>query len=93
MLTKPDLIARVQKATGGSKTDATVAVETVFNELTNGMKQGGVRIVGFGTFEVHDRAASEGRNPRTGEKIQIAAAKHPKFKPGKALRDAVNLAA
>jgi DNA-binding protein HU-beta len=49
-----------------------------------------VRLVGFGTFSVAARAASEGRNPRTGEKIKIAASKQPKFKPGKGLRDSLN---
>ena len=62
------------------------------NSITDALKTGGeVRLVGFGTFTVAARAASEGRNPRTGEKIQIAASKQAKFKPGKRLRDELNV--
>jgi len=63
----------------------------VFDTITASLRSGGeVRLVGFGTFSVADRRASEGRNPRTGEKIQIPASKQPKFKAGKGLKDAVN---
>jgi len=63
----------------------------VFEAITNGLKQGeDVAIAGFGTFEVRERAARTGRNPRTGEEIQIAATKNPAFKAGKALKDGVN---
>ena len=61
--------------------------ETVAEELKNGEK---IQLVGFGTFEVAERPAREGRNPRTGETMKIAASKTPKFKAGKALKDAVN---
>ena len=73
-----------------SKTAASKAVEAVFESITGALKGGGeVRLVGFGTFSVASRAASEGRNPRTGEKIQIPASKLPKFRAGKGLKDAV----
>lgn len=88
---KNDLIAEVADASGLSKTDATQAVESVFDRITKSLQGGDeVRIVGFGTFSVSQRAASEGRNPRTGEKIHIPASKQPKFKAGKGLKDAVN---
>jgi DNA-binding protein HU-beta len=74
-----------------SRTDATRAVDGVFDAITTALKNGDeVRLVGFGTFTVASRAASEGRNPRTGEKIQIPATKQPKFKAGKGLKDAIN---
>ena len=88
---KNDLISEVADASGLSKTDATQAVESVFDRITRALQGGDeVRIVGFGTFSVSSRAASEGRNPRTGEKIQIPASKQPKFKAGKGLKDSVN---
>jgi DNA-binding protein HU-beta len=75
-----------------SKAAANKAVDAVFESITDALKTGGeVRLVGFGTFTVAARAASEGRNPRTGEKIQIAASKQAKFKPGKRLRDELNV--
>src|SRR5207237_10932400 len=74
-----------------SKSAANKAVEAVFASITESLRGGSeVRLVGFGTFSVASRAASEGRNPRTGEKIQIAASKQAKFKPGKGLRDSLN---
>ena len=74
-----------------SKTDAAEAVEGVFGAITNELRSGGeVRVVGFGTFSVANRKATTGRNPRTGESIQIPASKQPKFKAGKGLKDAVN---
>jgi DNA-binding protein HU-beta len=76
---------------GLSKRDATNAVDCVFSAITNALKGGQeVRLVGFGTFSVAKRAASQGRNPRTGETIQIPASNQPKFKAGKALKDSVN---
>ncbi len=70
---------------------AGVAVDAVFDTITGALKGGdGVQLIGFGNFSVADRAARQGRNPRTGEAIQIAASKQPKFKAGKALKDAVN---
>ncbi len=72
--------------TGLTKADAAKSVDSVFDTITGSLKSGGeVRLVGFGTFSVADRRASEGRNPRTGEKIQIPASKQPKFKAGKGL--------
>jgi len=88
---KNDLIAQVADDAGLSKADATKAVDSVFDTITASLKKGDeVRLVGFGTFVVTQRAASEGRNPRTGEKIDIPASKQPKFKAGKALKDSVN---
>jgi DNA-binding protein HU-beta len=88
---KNDLIAVVADNTGLSKADATKAVDCVFDSITDVLTKGDeVRLVGFGTFSVSKRAASEGRNPRTGEKIQIPASKQPKFKAGKGLKDSVN---
>jgi len=88
---KNDLVAAVADAAGLSKADANKAVDAVFDGITGALKKGDeVRLVGFGTFAVAERAASEGRNPRTGEKISIPASKQPKFKPGKGLKDAIN---
>jgi len=88
---KQDLVASVADAAGLSKADATKAVDSVIDGITNSLKRGNeVRLVGFGTFSVANRAASKGRNPRTGEPINIPASKQPKFKAGKALKDAVN---
>jgi DNA-binding protein HU-beta len=88
---KNDLVAAVAEAAGLSKADANKAVDAVFDGITGALKKGDeVRLVGFGTFAVAERAASEGRNPRTGEKISIAASKQPKFTPGKGLKDALN---
>lgn len=90
-MNKNDLIAAVAGSTGLSKADATKAVDGVLEAVTTALKKGDeVRLVGFGTFSVAKRAASTGRNPRTGESIKIPASKQPKFKAGKALKDAVN---
>lgn len=90
-MNKNDLIASVADAGGLSKADATRAVDSVFSSIAGALAKGDeVRLVGFGTFSVAKRAASEGRNPRTGQKIKIPASKQPKFKAGKALKDAVN---
>lgn len=90
-MNKNDLVAAVAEATGLSKADANKAVDAVFDGITGALKKGDeVRLVGFGTFGVAERAASEGRNPRTGEKITIAASKQPKFKAGKGLKDSLN---
>lgn len=90
-MNKNDLVATVAETAGLSRSDADKAVNAVFDSITASLKSGvEVRLVGFGTFVVSKRAATEGRNPRTGEKIQIAASKQPKFKAGKALKDAVN---
>jgi DNA-binding protein HU-beta len=88
---KNDLVAAVASNTGLSKADSTRAVDEVFDVITKSLKQGDeVRLVGFGTFVVSARAATQGRNPRTGETIQIPASKLPKFRAGKGLKDAVN---
>jgi len=88
---KNDLISSVAADSGLSKADATKAVDAVFDSIEKSLKSGNeVRLVGFGTFSVADRKASTGRNPRTGESIQIPASKQPKFKAGKGLKEAVN---
>ncbi|NQW10919.1 MAG: HU family DNA-binding protein [Alphaproteobacteria bacterium] len=90
-MNKNDLVAAVADDAGISKADAAKAVDSVLDSVTSALKKGDdVRLVGFGTFSVADRAASEGRNPRTGEKIKIPASKQPKFKAGKGLKDALN---
>ena len=90
-MNKNDLVAAVADNAGLTKADAGKAVDSVFDAIADTLKKGGdVRIVGFGTFAVAKRKATTGRNPRTGETIQIAASKQPKFKAGKGLKDAVN---
>ena len=90
-MNKNELVAEVADSTGLSKADSGKAVDAVFDVITGQLKKGGeVRLVGFVTFSVASRAASEGRNPRTGDKIKIPASKQPKFKPGKGLKDSVN---
>jgi DNA-binding protein HU-beta len=88
---KNDLVSLVADRTGFSKGDAAKAVDGVLDSITQALQKGSeVRLVGFGTFMVTKRAASEGRNPRTGAPIKIAASKLPKFRAGKGLKDAVN---
>ena len=90
-MNKNDLISQVADDAGLSKADATKAVDAVFDNIAGTLsKKGEVRLVGFGTFSVSHRKATTGRNPRTGESIQIKASNQPKFKAGKALKDAVN---
>ena len=90
-MNKNDLIASVADGSGLSKADAGRAVDAVFASIADALKGGDeVRIVGFGSFSVAHRAASTGRNPRTGEAIQIAASRQPKFKAGAPLKAAVN---
>ena len=90
-MNKAELIDAVAEGADISKAAATRAVDTFIDAVTRALKQGDtVTIVGFGTFLVRDRAARTGRNPRTGETINIAASKVPAFKAGKALKDAVN---
>ncbi|HYB11072.1 MAG TPA: HU family DNA-binding protein [Alphaproteobacteria bacterium] len=90
-MNKNDLVAAVAANTGLSKSDATKAVDAVFESITASLKKmQEVRLVGFGTFSVAKRKASEGRNPRTGEKMTIPASKRPKFSAGKGLKEAVN---
>jgi len=90
-MNKNDLISAVAESSGLTRNDATKAVEGVFDAITGALKKGDeVRLVGFGTFSVAKRKASTGRNPRTGETMQIKASTQPKFKAGKGLKDAVN---
>jgi len=90
-MNKGELIDAVAGSAGLSKSEATKAVDGVLDSITRALANGGsVSLVGFGTFSVKSRAARTGRNPRTGESIQIAASKVPGFKAGKALKDAVN---
>ncbi|ETA74802.1 HU family DNA-binding protein [Ligilactobacillus equi] len=90
MANKAQLIDTVAEKTGLTKKDATVAVDAVFGSIQDFLAEGEkVQLIGFGNFEVRDRAARKGRNPQTGEEIQIPASKVPAFKPGKALKDAV----
>ena len=90
-MNKNDLVADVAERTGMSKAGASQAVEAIIGSVTDALKSGqDVKIIGFGNFAVTQRAASKGRNPRTGEEIDIPASKSPKFRAGKGLRDAVN---
>lgn len=90
-MNKNDLISKVAESANMTKGDAAEAVEGTLNAITSELANGGeVRLVGFGTFSVSHRAATQGRNPRTGETMMIAASNNPKFKAGKALKDAVN---
>ncbi len=89
-MNKGDLVSAVACLSGFSKIDATKAVDSVFEAIAQSLKKGEeVRLVGFGTFAISERKATEGRNPRTGEKIMIPAARLPKFKPGKSLKESL----
>jgi len=91
LMNKSELIDAVASATDLSKADSARAVDGVIGAITQALKSGDqVTVVGFGTFLVRQREARAGRNPRTGETIQIKASKVPAFKAGKALKDAVN---
>lgn len=90
-MNKTELIAAMAKASGVSKKDTEAVLKAFTDVVSEELKNGGkIQLVGFGTFEVSERAAREGRNPATGETMQIAAAKAPKFKAGKALKDMIN---
>jgi DNA-binding protein HU-beta len=90
-MNKNDLVQAVADEANLSKADAARAVDAVLASVGKALSQGDtVALIGFGTFQVKERAARTGRNPRTGEEIAIAAAKNPVFKAGKALKDAVN---
>ena len=90
-LKKNDLITQVASNSGLSKADAGKALEAVLDTITSALASGDeVRIIGFGTFSVSNRAATTGRNPRTGDVINIPASKQPKFKAGSPLKDAVD---
>ncbi len=90
-MNKAELIAAIAERTELTKKDAEAALKAFSDVVAEELKKGEkVQLVGFGTFEVSERAAREGRNPQTGEAMAIAASKAPKFKAGKALKDAVN---
>jgi DNA-binding protein HU-beta len=87
-MNKTDLVNKVAETTDLSKKDATKAVDAVFDAISEALQAGDkVQLVGFGNFEVRERSARKGRNPQTGEEIEIPASKVPAFKPGKQLRD------
>jgi DNA-binding protein HU-beta len=88
---KSELISAIADGSSLTKADAGRALDATIDAITTSLKDGEpVTLIGFGTFEVRDRAARAGRNPRSGETIQIKASKNPAFKAGKALKDAVN---
>ena len=90
MANKSELIDKVAQATDLTKKDASAAVEAVFDSITETLSNNEkVQIIGFGTFEVRERAARKGRNPQTGDEIEIPASKVPAFKAGKALKESV----
>ncbi|WP_417632321.1 HU family DNA-binding protein [Enterococcus faecalis] len=90
MANKAELIENVASSTGLTKKDATAAVDAVFSTIQETLAKGEkVQLIGFGNFEVRERVTRKGRNPQTGQEIQIGASKVPAFKPGKALKDAV----
>lgn len=90
-MNKSELIDAIAESADISKAAAGRAIDAVVDSVTGALKDGDqVTLIGFGTFSVKERAARTGRNPQTGEEIQIAAAKIPSFKAGKALKDAVN---
>lgn len=90
-MNKTELVSAMAEKSDLSKKDAEKALKAFIDVVTEELKKDEkIQLVGFGTFEVSERAAREGRNPLTGEKMQIKASKAPKFKAGKALKDAVN---
>lgn len=90
-MNKTELVASVAEATGVSKKDAAAVIDATFEKIAAAMAEGDkVQVIGFGTFETRDRAAREGINPLTKEKITVEACKVPAFKPGKSLKDSVN---
>ena len=90
-MTKKDIINAVSETSGVSKKDAAAVIDAVFAAITDSVASGdSVQLVGFGTFEARRREARTGRNPHTGEAINISAATVPAFKAGKAVKDAVN---
>ena len=90
-MNKTDLVAAISEKTELTKKDSEKALKALIDVVAEELKKGEkVQLVGFGTFEVSERAARTGKNPQTGAEIKIAACKAPKFKAGKALKDAVN---
>ena len=89
-MNKNELVTAMAEKSGLAKKDAEAVLNACTTVITDALKSGdSVQLIGFGTFEVRERAARQGRNPHTGETIEIAAAKAPAFKPGKALKDAI----
>ena len=89
-MNKGDLVNNVAKTSGLTKVDAERAIEATFQTITKTLKKGEeIRLIGFGTFLITHRKATEGRNPRTGQKLKIPAKRLPKFRPGKQLKEAV----
>ena len=90
-MNKTELVAAMAEQTNLSKKDAEAALKAFIDVVSEELKKGEkVQLVGFGTFEVSERAAREGRNPQTGETMEIKASKTPKFKAGNALKDMMN---
>ncbi|MBV7390847.1 MULTISPECIES: HU family DNA-binding protein [Enterococcus] len=90
MINKQSLVEQVAEKTGLTKKDALSAVDALFDGIQSSLKAGEkVQVIGFGNFEVRERASRKGRNPQTGEEITIPASKSPAFKAGKQLKDAV----
>ncbi|WCN37833.1 HU family DNA-binding protein [Aneurinibacillus uraniidurans] len=90
-MNKTQLVEKVAEVTDMTKKEASVVLEAVLDTIAGALKEGEkVQLIGFGNFESRERAARKGRNPQTGEEIEIAASKVPAFSPGKALKDAVN---
>lgn len=89
-MNKTELVKFVSTQTELTQKDASKAVDALFDTISNTLADGGkIQLIGFGTFEVRERSARKGRNPQTGEEIEIAASKVPAFKPGKELKEAV----
>lgn len=89
-MNKNEFVTAIADKSGLTKKDAEAALNAYTEVVTDALKAGdSVQLIGFGTFEVRERAARQGHNPHTGEAIEIAAAKAPAFKPGKALKDAI----
>ena len=90
-MTKTELVANVAEKSGITKKDADKVLSAVFESIKQALVEGDkVQVIGFGTFEIRNRSARKGRNPQTGEEIDIPASKLPSFKAGKALKEAVN---
>ena len=90
-MNKTELVAAMAKETELSKKDVEAVLKSFIDVVTSELKKGGkIQLVGFGTFEISERAARTGRNPQTGKSMKIKASKSPKFKAGKGLKDAVN---
>ena len=91
-MTKAELVEEVAKETDLTKKDAEVIVQTVLDSITDALQRGeGVELRGFGSFRIRSRSPRQGRNPKTGSDVSVPAKKVPHFKPGKELRDIVNL--